>query len=175
MYKKAMSFYESGRYLKAVQVFELLLDHYPEHSLSHKARYQLGNIYFYKLNQPEQALTCARQSIEDSPRELWIVRILARLFMAVSLQMMGDTSRAYTAIYRGFEEEKTHSVRFKATLVMTVCHLHWITTNLHSMAQTATESIKLSQDADMPEILNFSYFHLGQVCYQQNDLTAVIV
>ena len=30
MYKKAMSFYESGKYLKAVQLFELLIDRHPE-------------------------------------------------------------------------------------------------------------------------------------------------
>jgi LuxR family maltose regulon positive regulatory protein len=132
----------------------------------------LHSLLSYFAVDPEKALICAQQSIAETPRELWIARILARLFMAVSLQMRGDTSQAYAAIYRGFEEEKTQTVRFKATLVMTVCHLHWITTNLQGMAQTAKESIKLSQDADMPEILNFAYFHLGQVCYQQNDLAA---
>jgi LuxR family maltose regulon positive regulatory protein len=132
----------------------------------------LRSLLAYTAADQEKALTYARQSIEESPRELWIVRILARLIMAISLQMIGDTSQAYAAIYRGLEEEKTQSVRLKATLVMTVCHLHWITTNLQGMAQTAKESIRLSQAADMPAILNFSYFHLGQVCYQHNDLTA---
>jgi LuxR family maltose regulon positive regulatory protein len=132
----------------------------------------LRSLLAYTAADPEKALTYARQSIEESPRELWSVRILARLIMAVSLQMTGDTSQAYAAIYRGLEEEKTQSVRLKATLVMTVCHLDWITTNLQGMAQTAKESVKLSQAADMPAILNFSYFHLGQARYQQNDLTA---
>lgn len=132
----------------------------------------LHSLLSYYAVDPENAITYAQQSIENSPQELWIVRVLARLLLAVSLQMMGDTSRAYTAIYRGFEEEETQSVRFKATLVMTVCYLHWLTINLQDMAQAAQECVKLSQDTDLSEILNYGYFHLGQVCYQQNDLAA---
>ncbi|RME97043.1 MAG: hypothetical protein D6768_20620 [Chloroflexi bacterium] len=120
----------------------------------------------------EKTLACAQQSIEESPHELWIVRVLARLLLAASLQMKGDSSQAYTAIYRGFEEEKNQSIRFKATLMLTVCYLHWLNTNLQDMVQAAKECIKLSRDANSPEIMNYGYFHLGQVRYQQNDLAA---
>jgi LuxR family maltose regulon positive regulatory protein len=101
------------------------------------------------------------------------VRILARLFLAGVLQMMGDSNQAYAAIYRGFEEEEeTQSNEFKATLVMTVCYAHWLDADLSGMAQAANQCITLCQQSVSPEILNYGHYHLGRVRYQQNDLTA---
>lgn len=128
-------------------------------------------LYFFAVDQ-KNALAHARRAIAQTRRELWIVRILARLCLALALQMMGDTNQAYAAIYRGFEEEDIQSNRFKAALVMTVCFIHWVVADLQDMAQAAKQSIKLSQDGDSPYILNWAHFYLGLACHQQNDLTA---
>ena len=40
------------------------------------------------------------------------------------------------------------------------------------MAQTANQCITLSQHTNSPQILNYGHYHLGRVCYQQNDLAA---
>lgn len=56
VYKKAMAAYEAEQYPKAGKLFEALLAQWPEHALARKARYQLGLMYFYKLNQPQVAL-----------------------------------------------------------------------------------------------------------------------
>lgn len=56
LYKKAMKEYRAEHYQEAVQMFEEILQKYPEHNLTRKARYELGNIYFYKLKQPQKAL-----------------------------------------------------------------------------------------------------------------------
>jgi len=110
--------------------------------------------------------------LEKTAPELWIVRILARLHLAGALLMTGDLNRAYAAIYRGFEDEQTQSDLFKATLVMTVCHVHWIAADLQGMTQAAIECIRLCQNTDASQILNYGHYHLGSVCYQQNDLDA---
>lgn len=68
MYKKAMGLYRDGKYQQAVELFETLLIKYPDHSLSLKARYQLGNIYFYKLNDPEHALQYAQKLYTEAPQ-----------------------------------------------------------------------------------------------------------
>ncbi len=130
-----------------------------------------SHLYYHSAD-PENSLIHARQAIEKTPRQLWIVRILARLHLAAALQMMGDANQAYAAIYQGFEEEEIQSDRFKATLVMSICNIHWIDADLTGMARAARQSITLGQDVVSPEILNYSYFHLGRVCYQQNDLAA---
>jgi LuxR family maltose regulon positive regulatory protein len=132
----------------------------------------LRSLMSYNAFDPDGALTFAQQALEKTPRELWIVRILARLYMAGVLHMRGDSSQAYAAIYRGFEEEEVQNDAFKASLVMTSCHIHWLDADLHGMAQAARECIALSQKADTPQFTNYGRYHLGKVCYQQNDLAA---
>lgn len=56
LYEKAMKAYRTEDYEKAAELFEAILQKYPTHDLSRKARYELGNIYFYKLKQPHKAL-----------------------------------------------------------------------------------------------------------------------
>ncbi|GAK55367.1 putative TPR repeat lipoprotein [Candidatus Vecturithrix granuli] len=56
LYEKAMKTYRAEDYEKAAELFEVILEKYPAHDLSRKARYELGNIYFYKLKQPHKAL-----------------------------------------------------------------------------------------------------------------------
>ena len=129
-------------------------------------------LLYHAAVDPKNCLTQARQALEKSAPQLWMVRIMARLYMAAALQMMGDTQQAYAAIYRGFEEEETQSDSFKAALIMTVCYIYWLEADLPGMAQAAKECITLSQKTDSPGILNHGYLNLGQVCYQQNDLTA---
>jgi len=132
----------------------------------------LRSLLSYHAGDPQNALAYARQSIEQTPRALWIVRILARLYLAGALQMMGNTSQAYAAIYRSFEEEETASNVFKATLVETLCHIHWLDADLPGMAQAAKQCISLCQDVGSSQIQNYGYYHLGRVCYQQNRLAA---
>ena len=56
LYEKAMKAYRTEDYEKAAELFEVILEKYSSHDLSRKARYELGNIYFYKLKQPHKAL-----------------------------------------------------------------------------------------------------------------------
>ncbi len=56
LYQKAMKEYRTENYQGAAQTFEEILQKYPEHNLTRKARYELGKIYFYKLKQPHKAL-----------------------------------------------------------------------------------------------------------------------
>ncbi len=118
-------------------------------------------LYYYALDL-ERALASAEEALASTPREVWIVRILARLFLAGVLQMSGESNQAYAAIYRGFEEEEIQSDAFKATLVMTVCWVHWLEANLQGMAQAASQCITLSQQSSIPQILNYGHYHLGR-------------
>jgi len=104
MYKKAMSLYQAGRYQQAVELFEALLDKYPDHSLSLKARYQLGNIYFHKLNNPEQALQYARKLYEESPQGKYAMNALQLMgtIYETSLNRCLDGVEAYRLLLQGY-------------------------------------------------------------------------
>lgn len=56
LYQKAMTAYRHEEHEKAVKLFERILEKYPDHNLSRKARYELGKIYLYKMKQPRKAL-----------------------------------------------------------------------------------------------------------------------
>ena len=56
LYQRAVKAYQAEDYQQAADLFETILEKYPDHNLSTKARFELGNIYFYKLKQPENAL-----------------------------------------------------------------------------------------------------------------------
>ena len=56
LYQTGMKAYQAEKYQKAADTFEALLKKYPDQNVTRKVRYELGNLYFYKLQQPELAL-----------------------------------------------------------------------------------------------------------------------
>jgi LuxR family maltose regulon positive regulatory protein len=69
-------------------------------------------------------------------------------------------------------EEQVQNRRFKATLLMTACNLHWVAADLGSMTQAAKQCIALCQEVDFREILGYGNYQLGRTRYQQNNLPA---
>ena len=120
----------------------------------------------------EKSIYFARTALDLLDPELWIVRVMARMYLGGSLLLSGDENGGYHAYYGAFEEEQVQNKRFKATLLMTACYFHWITADLHSMAQAAKQSISLCQESGHRQILGQANYHLGCVHYQQNNLSA---
>jgi LuxR family maltose regulon positive regulatory protein len=132
----------------------------------------LHSVISYFAVDAERTLAHGRQALAKTPRELWIVRLAARLYMAGGLLMMGDVNGAYEVVYAGFEEEGDGSNAFKATLLTTACNLHWMTADLPGLARAAEQVLALSQDPYSPAFLAWGHYHLGQVRYHHGDLAA---
>ena len=120
----------------------------------------------------EDGFAQARQALAKTPRELWIVRLLARVCLAVAQLLTGDESEAYETVYAGFEQEGDQSNPFKATLLATACNIHWMTADLLGLARAAEQILALSQDPYSPAFLAWGHYHLGRVQYHQGDLAA---
>lgn len=107
MYKKAMELYQDGNYQQAVEIFEMLLAKYPDHSLSLKARYQLGNIYFHKLNNPEQALQYAQKLYTEAPQGKYAINALQLMgtIYESSLNRCQDATEMYRLLLRDYESD----------------------------------------------------------------------
>lgn len=56
LYQNAMKYYRDGNYEKAAQLFETILEKYPDPNMDRKIHYELGNMYYSRLQQPENAL-----------------------------------------------------------------------------------------------------------------------
>jgi LuxR family maltose regulon positive regulatory protein len=120
----------------------------------------------------ESTLAHVRQALAKTPRELWIVRVMARAYKAGTLLMMDNVNGAYEAVYAGFEEEGDQSNAFKATLLTTACNIHWVTADLKGLAHAAEQVLALSQDPYSPPFWAWGCYHLGRVRYHHNDLAA---
>jgi len=132
--------------------------------------HSLRSLVAYYSNDAEGTISQARMALERVPSELWVVRVMARLYLARGLLMSGDQNSSYRAIYDAFEEEKVQNKSFKATILGVVCNIYWLAADLHSLQEVANKSITLCLKLDFREILRISYDHLGKVKYQQNDL-----
>jgi LuxR family maltose regulon positive regulatory protein len=118
------------------------------------------------------AFAHARHALAQTPHELWIVRILARMCLAGALLMKGEVSDAYETVYAGFEEEGDQSKAFKATLLSSACNIHWMTTDLPGLARAAEQILALSREPYSPAFRAWGHYHLGRVRYHHGDLAA---
>ena len=132
----------------------------------------LSSLVAYHMNDPEGAIFKARLALKLVHPDLWIVRVLARMYLAGGLLMIGKQNESQQAIYGAFIEEKVQEQYFKATVLNVACNIHWLSADLQSMEQAAKQSIELCAGSKSRQILGISQNHLGCVYYQQNDLLA---
>jgi len=130
----------------------------------------LRSLVAYLSNDVEGTISHARMALELVSSELWTVRVLARVYLAIGLLMSGDQPGSYNAIYSGLREEKVQIVACKATLLSVMCNIFWFAADLKSMEQTASQAIALCMEADFLQILRNSNDYLGRVKYYRNDL-----
>ena len=132
----------------------------------------LRSLIAYHSGDFERAISQAREALVLLDPELWIVRVMARMYLGGSLLAKGDASGGYHAFYGALEEEQVQNTRFKATLLMTACNFHWVAADLQSMAQAAKQCIALCETTDFQQILGYGNYQLARVYYQQNKLLA---
>lgn len=132
----------------------------------------LRSLLAYYQTDSARTVSEAESSIENAPPELWIVRILARVFLAGALQMRGDAKSAQDVIFRGADEESVEGNPFRATVLLSTCSLYWVIADLESLAQAASRCIELCDRPHSAEIAGYAHYHLGCVHYQRNELEA---
>jgi len=130
----------------------------------------LQGLVAYYTADAEGAVTLSRQALEILPPELWIVRVMARMYLAGGLMLQGDLNGCLRTYYKAFEVETVQSNPFKATLLMTLCNIHWVAADLQSVVQAAKQSIAFCSETDHPQILAYGKYHLGSVYYQHNEI-----
>jgi LuxR family maltose regulon positive regulatory protein len=132
----------------------------------------LKSLLYYYQTDVERTIAESEFSVRNTPPELWIVRILARLFLGGAFLMRGDLRRAYATIYQGADEEDVQSHAFRATMLITVCNIHWVVANLQGLLDAANQSLKLYDYPYSAEIEGYAHYYLGCAYYHLNDLAA---
>jgi LuxR family maltose regulon positive regulatory protein len=119
----------------------------------------------------DRAVESASFALTHIPRELWIVRVLAQVLLAVALQAKGQPNQAYQSYYQSFDETPTDTALLPATRLALLCYLHWIAADLDAVKREAQQSITLSQQAGSQAMLGLGRHHLGNALYQHNRLS----
>lgn len=135
-------------------------------------RHAVHSVILFLSGEIEKAVSQARLALAQIPAELWTLRNLMRLYLGMSLLMLGDREGGLQAMYGAFEEERVQSEHYKATLLTSVNYIYWVAADLQSMQQTATQSLALCTELNFPQYLGHSQYNLGCVHYQRNDLAA---
>lgn len=115
--------------------------------------------------------TQAEQSLTQIAPELWGVRILARLMLALAQQIAGELSNTYATMFSNFIEESEQSNQFKVITLVTSGVVEFIAADTVSMKQNATQALTLCQDEGASEMIGYAHNHLGTVAYLQNDFS----
>jgi LuxR family maltose regulon positive regulatory protein len=118
-----------------------------------------------------RTIEAARSALNHTSHQLWIVRVLAQILLAVALQATGQLGQAYQSFYQSFDEVPTVSQLLPATRLALICYLHWIAADLDAVMREAQQSIALSQAANSQAMMGVGRYHLGAALYEQNRLS----
>jgi LuxR family maltose regulon positive regulatory protein len=118
----------------------------------------------------DRAIASASLALDQTPQELWMVRVLARGIFALVLQGKGQLSQAYKSLYQGFEAESTDNKLLPSPLLILICFIHWIAADLDAVMREAQHCISLSEKLLSQAMAGGGRYHLGAALYQQNRL-----
>ena len=114
----------------------------------------------------------ATRALETMPREWYLARAEAWLYLALSLQTVGQLDRAYTVLATGQKEEMAESGSPRARIAGSSAFLHWIAADLSSLLQSAHYLVNVSQTENLHDSLGWGHYLLATAEYQRNDLEA---
>jgi len=175
----ARLFEKQGRYLTCVETMdraeELLSD--PKHGGSDHDLYQAWldqqrSIFAYHFIQPTVAIELATRALKHLPEECASERVYAKLCLAVSYQMTGEAKRGFKVVYDALERDGKTSRTSHSRLLQTLCWMHWIGGDLHSMEQAANLLLDVGRKSGFRETVIHGQYFLGAARYHLNRLDA---
>lgn len=147
-------------------------------SESEKSRALQGELYAmrslqYFLSAPcdgPRALDYARRAVTKIPRHQFSALGFAIIMLAMSLQMTGDSGRAYSVVLEALNEKEARHTTQHMRLLNALGFLQWAEADLIRLEQTAQEQLKLSMELELNESLQIARYFLGVCHYCRNDL-----
>lgn len=119
----ASQYYAERDHQRAIQEYQKLIREYPSAWLEcQKAQFEIGQIYLYRLDNPDQALREYQRVIQDYPRGFMAAR--AQLMIGRAYRRLGDVALALEAYrkvsldYPQYRHEVTEARIDEANLLM---------------------------------------------------------
>ena len=130
----------------------------------------LKSFQYYATARGELSETAAREALNRLPVRCYSVRGMALIMLSGALQMQGNQVQARQVVVDALKQEEGLIAISKSVLLISLCYIDWIATDLTRLKQTADQLLKHGQKNDLPESIVLGRFFTGIRHYQHNDL-----
>jgi tetratricopeptide (TPR) repeat protein len=161
---RAVEAWDSGDYKQAAEEYERYLEQDPTSEKATEARFQLANIYYFKLQRYDQARAHYSSFLERNP-----THSNAQLARERLAEVLGEMGRSYEAIAE-YENLNPQDANERRRIRLRIADLYFAQRN-HSQALTEYEKViekvdydELSEQAFLREA---SIYHIERTQYQQ--------
>ena len=161
---RALEAWDSGNYKVAAEEYERYLEQNPTSEKASEARFQLANIYYFKLQRYDQARTHYSSFLERNP-----THSNAQLARERLAEVFGEMGRSYEAIAE-YENLNPQDANERRRIRLRIADLYFAQRN-YSQALTEYEKViekvaydELSEQAYLREA---SIYHIERTQYQQ--------
>ncbi|MEK6285771.1 MAG: tetratricopeptide repeat protein [Acidobacteriota bacterium] len=161
---RAVEAWDSGDYKRAAEEYERYLEHNPASEKAPEARFQLANIYYFKLRGYDQARSHYTAFVEQNPSHP-----SAQLARERLAEVLGEMGRSYEAIAE-YENLNPQDSGERRRIRLRIADLYFAQRN-YSQALTEYEKVielvpydELSEQAYLREA---SIYHIERGQYQQ--------
>lgn len=162
--ERAVEAWDSGNYKLAAEEYERYLERDPSSAKAAEARFQLANIYYFKLQRYDQARAGYSEFLEGNP-----THSNAQLARERLAEVLGEMGRSYEAIAE-YENLNPQDATERRRIRLRIADLYFAQRN-YSQALTEYEKViekvpydELSEQAYLREA---SVYHIERGQYQQ--------
>ncbi len=161
---RAVEAWDSGDYKVAAEEYERYLDLNPASDKSADARFQLANIYYFKLRRYEQARATYSAFLEHHPASS-----NAQLARERLAEVLGEMGRSYEAIAE-YENLNPQEANERRRIRLRIADLYFAQRNY---SQALTEYEKVIEKVDFDQLSEQAYlreasiYHIERSQYQQ--------
>lgn len=125
---------------------------------------------YFALHDGEEVSALAHRALERLPMANSSARGLAWLYYAAGFQALGDTKRARQIHLEGLKEDSLHRNTFPSRILLGLCILDWLNTDLSNLRQVAAHFLSLASQRGLTESSGWAHYFLGVAAYDANDL-----
>ena len=147
----------------------------PEH-----ARHLMGEVDAIRARQlydrlpadTDALIAQTQRSLENTPRQWYMVRSIAWVHLAVAYQSNGRLDRAYATLAAGRQEDMAVAGAVRGRISAMYGFIQWIAADLPAMLQMAADLPEVTRPRHLNESLAWAHYFLSCAHYQRNELAA---
>ena len=144
------------------------------------ARHLMGEIDALRANQlydqlpadTDALIAQTQRALENTPRQWYLVRSIAWVYLAVAYQSSGRLDRAYATLAAGRREDTAEAGAVRGRIGGMNGFVQWIAADLPAMLQMAANLLEVTRSRHLNESLAWAHHFLSCATYQRNELAA---